>query len=195
MISVDYAYSSRQARDYLKHIGDSVHDGLADLAMRWVEHYREVAQPAIFAAHEGAARTGGGGGGHPAWATLSEEYLASRRKRESPHPQDIMQLSGDLRRDLETGWGMGFTTSQWDGDDLTMMIGSRRPYAVWAGGAAGGPRQVMYLTAETVAQFETITNHFLSGLIVKARASRQNAAAGMQMDRDLGRALTGGGRL
>lgn len=171
MISAEYAYSSRQARDLLEHLGKDVMNELADLGMQWVKHYRTVAQPAIFEAHEGAARFGGGGGGHPAWATLSDGYLSSRKKRESMHPEDIMQLTGDLRRDLETGGGEGYTTSRQMGNDLLIEIGSHREYGFHAGGAQGGPRQVMYLTAETIKQFEVITNSFISKLIVKARAA------------------------
>ena len=188
MITAEYAYSSRQARDLLQHLGKDVMNEMGDLGMEWVEHYRTVAQPAIFEAHEGAARSGGGGGGHPAWATLTEGYLASRRKRESMHAEDIMQLTGDLRRDLETGGGEGYTTSRTMGDSLLIEIGSHRAYGVHAGGAQGGPRQVMYLTAETIQQFEVITNAFISKLIVKARS----AAAASDPARIPSR---GGGRL
>lgn len=195
MISAEYAYSSRQARDLLKKLDKDVHDGLAELGMQWVEHYRTVAQPEIFEAHERGARSGGGGRGHPGWLSLTEEYLASAVKRDSPHAEDIMQLTGALRGDLETGWGEGYTTSERYGDDVLIEIGSRREYGVWAGGGQGGPRQVMYLTADTVTAFEAITNSFISRLIVEARkaARASSTAEAAQLDRAFKRTVTGGG--
>ena len=198
MLSVDYTYSSRQARDLLKALDKNVREGLEELVWQWVEHYRAVAQPAIFEAHEGTARTGVGAGEHPSWEALSETYVDSRRKRESPHAEDIMQLSGALRSDLETGQGEGYTTSEHHGDSVVVEIGSRRQYGVWAGGGQGGPRQVMYLTAQTIQELETITNTFISRVIVEARGDA-GLGAGGALDRAAA-AVTrttarGGGRL
>lgn len=169
MLSVDYRFSSRQTRDFLEYLGHDLEE-LRPLLEMWLNYYRSVAQPAIFAAHEDAATTGGGGHGHPQWQALTARYLASDEKRRSPHPRDILQLTGDFKADI-TGHGTMHTIERFHmhASEAQVVFGSSRQYPVWAGAGQGGPRQAMYLTAETVKQLDALANHYLSELIVKAR--------------------------
>ena len=198
MLSADYSYSSRQARDLLAALGKNVDEGLEELLHKWIEHYRTVSQPAIFEAHEGQARTGQAKGTHPAWAALSPAYLDSRAKRESLHAEDVMQLTGALREDLTTGTEHTRLVTRRTSDGMEVEFGTGRDYPVWAGGGVGGPRQVMYITASDVQALEDITNRFIGDLLVEAR-EKAGRGEGLRLTRELQRALRttarGAGRL
>lgn len=167
MLSLESNFNARLTRDYLKAIGKDLQH-LKPMLEEWVTHYRTVAQPEIFDAH---ARGANGGGGHPVWNPLSPAYLTSAKKRLSPHPKDMLQLSGDFRADLTTGTDQTVLEYRINADNAEVIFGSKRPYAKHAGATNGGSRQAMYITADTAKALNDITNHFLSGLIAKHRAA------------------------
>lgn len=167
MLSLDSNFNARLTRDYLKAIGEDLQQ-LRPLLEEWLTHYRTVAQPEIFESHAGGRN---GGGGHPAWKALSPAYLGSAKKSMSPHPKDLLQLSGDFRADLTTGTDQTILEYRISGDNAEVHFGSKRPYAKHAGATNGGSRQAMYITADTARALNDITNHYLSGLIANRRAA------------------------
>lgn len=168
MIHAEFEFVAQQTADYLNAIADDI-SKLEPLMHDWVDYYKGTVQPEIFAAHEGAAETGGGGHGHPAWAPLTAAYLDSKRKRESLHASDILQLTGDFRRDLTEGTGHTIEEIITMGDTMQVIFGSSRDYPVWAGAGEGGPRQAMYITPEHARRLSEMAQHFLSEIIVKHR--------------------------
>jgi hypothetical protein len=134
---------------------------LEPMLRQMILYYRMYAQREIFDVHRNAAKSGGGGGEHPAWTPLSEEYLKSKRKRVSPHPNDIMQRTGALRRDLTTRGPDTVEEYRRTNDGFEAVFGTSKEYPVWAGGGRGGGRQVMYLTPRTIREFERLAQAFL----------------------------------
>lgn len=167
MISVETSFDARLTRDYLKAIGHDL-ENLRPLLEQWMAHYKSIAQPAIFEAHAGGKN---GGLGHPTWQALTQSYLASSLKRGSPHPRDMLQLSGAFAQDLIGDTAFSFDFIKISGDQAEVQFGSTREYPRWVGAGQGGSRQAMYITADEQHALEQITNHFLSSLIVKHRAA------------------------
>ena len=167
MLSLESNFNARLTRDFLLAIGQDLQN-LKPMLEEWVTHFRTVAQPEIFDAH---ARGANGGAGHPVWKPLSPVYLAGDRKRLSPHPKDMLQLSGDFRADLTTGTDQTVLEYRITSDNAEVVFGSKRSYAKHAGATNGGSRQAMYITPDTVKALNDITNHFLSGLIVRNRVN------------------------
>lgn len=165
MFTSSYNFQSRQARDFLQAVGRELAD-LQPLLESWVKHYRTVAQPEIFAAHAGGKN---GGGGHPAWRDLSDTYLASARKRSSPHPSDILQLSGAFASDLTTGSEYTVEAYLIGETEASVRFGSSRIYPRYAGAGEGGSRQAMYITEDTARALDALTNRFISDAIVAQR--------------------------
>lgn len=166
MLSLESSFETRLAQDFLNHVGMDLQDNLEPLLKDWLEYYRNTAQPEIFKAHEGGSN---GGGEHPRWKPLSAKYLASARKRLSPHAEDILQLSGDFRDSITRGSSQTNEHIVMTDQGGQVVFGSMLAYPAKAGAGEGGSRQAMYITTKTAQMLADIANHHLSGIIVKYR--------------------------
>ncbi|AFZ66986.1 hypothetical protein [Deinococcus peraridilitoris] len=176
MFNSSYNFQSRQARDFLQAVGRDVSD-LQPLLESWVKYYREVAQPEIFRAH---ANGKNGTGGHPAWRDLSDQYLASARKQTSPHPTDILQLTGAFASDLTTGSEHTIEVYLIGQTEASVRFGSSRVYPRYAGAGEGGSRQAMYITDEASTGLDALTNRFISDAVVRHRQEVQRLAGSVR---------------
>lgn len=164
------SFEAQLARDLLLVLDNNLAHA-KPLLEEWVDYYRKTAQPEIFKAHEGNRA---GGGGHLNWRRLTVGYLRSSKKRSSVHPRDILQLTGDFRKDLTTGTGFTFERFNISAGSAEVAFGTLREYPRYIGAGQGGSRQAMYITARTQREFVDITNHFISKAIVQMRSKAQS---------------------
>ena len=177
MISTEYSFPARQTADFLQAIGEELSQ-LEPLLKQLVQYYRTSVQPEIFEAHAGGRS---GGAGHPPWKPLSARYLASIIKRTSAHPRDILQLTGEFRKDLTTGTAYTVEEYHFGKDSAFVEFGSTREYPRYAGAGQGDPRQAMYLTPQAVQRMDDMVNSWLSKKIVEERKRRRAGQA--ELDR------------
>lgn len=175
MIRVDATFEGRLTQDYLRAVGKNIAD-TEPLLEAWGDYVQGTVFPENFAAHALGVNARPP---HPRWAPLTPGYLASREKRESPHPRDVMQLTGAFAGALAGGNGAVRAVNAEKGEIVLGADAGRFEYAAKAGGARGGARSPLYLTAEHVEHLKALTNSFLSQAI--ARKRREDAAAARRL--------------
>lgn len=167
MLNLSMDFQAQLARDVLLALNGDLTNSKPLLA-DWLDYYRKTAQPAIFRVHEGGKVMVSG---HATWRGLTPRYLRSARKRTSLHPRDILQLTGDFKKDLTTGTGYTFERFKISKDSAEVAFGTTRDYPRYVGAGNGGYRQAMYITPHTAKALSDITNHFISKIIVKSRSA------------------------
>lgn len=175
MLSLSMDFQAQLARDVLLALDGNLKNA-KPLLQDWLEYYRKTAQPEIFKVHEGGKVMVAG---HRSWQALTPRYLRSHRKRTSMHPRDILQLSGDFKKDLTTGTGFTFEHYRLSSTEAEVTFGTTRVYPRYVGAGQGGIRQAMYITPAAAKGLQDVTNHYISKILVKARAP----AAGLKPGR------------
>ena len=137
MLDITIDFKAEPIIDMLRHLEFEERD-IEHVLKEVVKLYRTKLQPEIFSAHE---KGNTGGSGHKNWKPLSQKYLESKLKRTSPHPSDILQLTGAFKDDLTRG--TSFTIEEYNtfGSEGQAVFGTTREYPVWAGAGNGGTRQ------------------------------------------------------